>query len=202
MAIITPGEISALCRPISTDEEVALSLIAEAEREDIVPRIGGSVYARILNRKPDAREDDALGILLNGGQWETSSGEVRFLAGLKVAHAYLAYARIVRDGNILPTRYGARVKSEENSSEAVNAERQRQYRQVFASGDAYLIECLEYINANCAALGVPRVGALKSNRTRFRVIDSGRGCGPIFTGVAPKVATTTFNDDFNEDFDK
>ena len=174
-ALITAEEVSALARPIYADEEIVSSIIAESEREDIKPRIGDRLYLT-LKTKGAAELTNEESLLLNGGQWTSSNGDVHYLEGLKTALAYFVYSRIVRDGNIQSTRYGARIKSDENSTSTEDTERQRQYRQAFASADRYLAECLAFINRNSSALGeCGREKKMRSNRTKFRVVGTGGG---------------------------
>lgn len=198
--LITLQDINALCRPCYADEEIANAIIAEAMREDVRARIGDALYIRLITSEYDALTE-AERTLLDGGIWTDSTGNQHLLDGLKTALSYLVYARIVRDGNILPTRYGSRVKNDENSVESENQERQRQYRQVFASADAMLADCIAYINAKSDVLQVQTIGKMKSNRTRLRVFDSGRideVCIPVRKTASP----STFNEDFNNDYRK
>ncbi len=174
-ALITAEEVSALARPIYADEEIVSSIIAESEREDIKPRIGDRLYLTLKTKGVDELTNEE-SLLLNGGQWTSSNGDVHYLEGLKTALAYFVYSRIVRDGNIQSTRYGARIKSDENSTSTEDTERQRQYRQAFASADRYLAECLAFINRNSSALGeCGREKKMRSNRTKFRVVGTGGG---------------------------
>ena len=174
-ALITAEEVSALARPIYADEEIVSSIIAESEREDIKPRIGDRLYLTLKTKAVDELTNEE-SLLLNGGQWTSSNGDVHYLEGLKTALAYFVYSRIVRDGNIQSTRYGARIKSDENSTSTEDTERQRQYRQAFASADRYLAECLAFINRNSTALGeCGREKKMRSNRTKFRVVGTGGG---------------------------
>ena len=174
-ALITAEEVSALARPIYADEEIVFSIIAESEREDIKPRIGDRLYLTLKTKAVDELTNEE-SLLLNGGQWTSSNGDVHYLEGLKTALAYFVYSRIVRDGNIQSTRYGARIKSDENSTSTEDTERQRQYRQAFASADRYLAECLAFINRNSTALGeCGRDKKMRSNRTKFRVVGTGGG---------------------------
>ena len=168
--LILPAEVGELARPCYADDALLTQIIAESEREDIRPRIGAAIYVAL---KEASTEEDLTGgmrVLLLGGTWTDSAGKVRYLDGLKTALAYYVYGRVIRDGNITSTRYGAVIKSDENSNSASDtAERQRQYRQAFAAADTMLTEAVNYIIA--AQLGgcedVPRV---TSNRARMSVV--------------------------------
>lgn len=162
--LITYEELSLLARPCSTDREMAEAIIAEAQREDIRRRVGDAMYLAITQDLPETR----LRVLLDGGV--TATGEI--LTGIKTALAYYALARIVRDGNIQATTYGAVIKDDQYSVEAETQERQRQYRELFSIADRYMREVLEYLV--CHRTEFPEYRACKtdrsSNRMRIRVI--------------------------------
>lgn len=165
-AIITLSDINALARTCHADESIAASLIAEAERQDIKPKIGDALYLQITRDDVPAAYDT----LLDGGEWQQRDGTVRYLTGLRTALAYYAYARIIRDGNIQSTRFGAVIKTEDNSAESERAERQRQYREAFTTADGYMSEVMEYLSENAEAFGYARK-TMRANRCTLRVID-------------------------------
>lgn len=165
-AIITLSDINALARTCHADESIAASLIAEAERQDIKPKIGDAMYLQITRDEIPAAYDT----LLDGGEWQQRDGTVRYLTGLRTALAYYAYARIIRDGNIQSTRFGAVIKTEDNSAESERAERQRQYREAFTTADGYMSEVMEYLSENAEAFGYARK-TMRANRCTLRVID-------------------------------
>lgn len=165
-AIITLSDINALARTCHADESIAASLIAEAERQDIKPKIGDALYLQITRDEVPAAYDT----LLDGGEWQQRDGTVRYLTGLRTALAYYAYARIIRDGNIQSTRFGAVIKTEDNSAESERAERQRQYREAFTTADGYMSEVMEYLSENAEAFGYARK-TMRANRCTLRVID-------------------------------
>lgn len=141
---ITYEDISRLARPCTTEPELAEAMIAEAQRVELKPRLGDALYVAV-------GEDDKEGrfrTLLDGGQWKDRCGETRLLTGLRTALAYYALARIIRDGNIMPSTYGAVIKDDQYSAEAEKAERQRQYRELFAQADSYMAEVLQYLSHN------------------------------------------------------
>lgn len=165
--LITYAQISELARPCSTDDETAEAMIAEAQRVEIKPRIGDAVYLLITAETPDARFDT----LLNGGEWKDSCGKPRLLTGLRTALAYYALARIIRDGNIQATRYGAVVKDDQYSQDPEKTERQRQYRELFAQADSYMAEAVQYLAENCETFPEYQVrGRMRSNRTTIKII--------------------------------
>lgn len=173
--LILPAEVGELARPCYADDALLTQIIAESEREDIRPRIGAAIYVALKEAATDEDLTGGMRVLLLGGTWTDPAGKVRYLDGLKTALAYYVYGRVIRDGNITSTRYGAVIKSDDNSNSASDtAERQRQYRQAFAAADTMLTEAVNYIIA--AQLGgyedVPRA---TSNRARMSVIGAADG---------------------------
>lgn len=164
--LITYEAISLLARPCTTDKETAEALIAEAQRVELKPRLGDALYMKILEDVPEPRFD----ILLNGGEWKCEC-EPHLLTGIKTALAYYALARIIRDGNIQATTYGAVVKDDQYSAEAERAERQRQYRELFSQADSYMAEALTYLMKNCSDFPEYKAqGKMRSNRTTIKII--------------------------------
>ena len=165
--LITLQDINTLARPCTADADLADAFIAEAQRSDVRPRLGDAIYLQLAT----ADANTQVQFLRDGGTWTDSDGRQHLLIGVKTALAYYALARITRDGNIQATRYGAVVKDENYSAEAENAERNRQYRELFAQADDYMTECLEYIDAHRDAFpDCRRAGTRTSNRMTIRVI--------------------------------
>lgn len=165
--LITYEEISQLARPCSTDREMAEAMIAEAQRVELKPRLGDALYLKLM----EDNLADPYRLLLEGGRWESACKGPQLLTGVKTALAYYALARIVRDGNIQATTYGAVVKDDQYSADAERAERQRQYRELFSQADGYLAEVVQYLSSNCADFPEYTVrGKMRSNRTTIRVI--------------------------------
>lgn len=165
--LITLQDLNTLARPCTADADLADAFIAEAQRSDVRPRLGDAIYLKLVAAGADTPEQ----FLRDGGVWKDSKGNQRLLVGVKTALAYYALARITRDGNIQASRYGAVVKDDDYSVEAENAERNRQYRELFAQADAYMSECLEYIDAHRDAFpGCRQNRTRTSNRMTIRVI--------------------------------
>lgn len=169
--LITYEDITRLARPCSADEEMVSAMIAEAEREDLKRQIGDGMYIAVKADEPDPK----FKTLIEGGEWTDCSGKKHYLTGLKTALAYYVYARIVRDGNIQATRYGARIKDDDNSNEAYNAELQRQTREAFSSADLYMGEAIGYIKANRNIFSEYSCEEphMTSNRVQLRIIGAG-----------------------------
>lgn len=164
--LITYEEISHLARPCTTDQEMAEAMIAEAQRVEIKPRLGDALYLKLVEDTPE----DRFKVLLEGGVWESDCGK-SLLTGIKTALAYYALARIIRDGNIQATTYGAVIKDDQYSADAERTERQRQYRELFSQADSYMAEALSYLAKNCKAFSEYKAqGKMRSNRTTIRII--------------------------------
>ena len=165
--LITLQDINTLARPCTADADIADAFIAEAQRSDVRPRLGDALYLQLAT----AGVNTPAQFLRDGGIWMDSNGRQHLLVGVRTALAYYALARITRDGNIQASRYGAVVKDENYSAEAENAERNRQYRELFAQADDYMTECLEYIDAHRDAFpDCRRISSRTSSRMTIRVI--------------------------------
>ena len=176
--LILPAEVGQLARPCYADEALLTQIIAESEREDIRPRIGATLFVALKSTESDADLTGSLRILLLGGEWTDDSGRMHYLDGIKVALAYYTYGRVIRDGNITSTRYGAVIKSDDNSNSASdNAERQRQYRQAFDTADTMIVEAVNYITAMKVG-GYEDCPGIRSNRAKMSVIGNhSASCG-------------------------
>lgn len=161
--LITYEELGLLARPYTTEREMAEALIAEAQREDIRRRLGDALYLQLIKDVPE----DRFRFLLEGGEMDG-----RILTGIKTALAYYALARIIRDGNIQATTYGAVIKDDINSTEPIDTERRRQYRELFSSADGYMSEVLSFLDCHRKEYPEfqPCKADRKSNRMRIRVI--------------------------------
>lgn len=197
--LITYEEISQLARPCTTDEDMANAMIAEAQRVELKPRLGDALYLRLQNPDEDVvveggeasgasasygiivdADDDAptslseinpYRVLLEGGEWVDKQGGRNLLTGIKTALAYYALARIVRDGNIQATTYGAAVKDDQYSVEPEKTERQRQYRELFSQADSYMAEALSYLAHNRKTFPEYKACAkMRNNRMTIRTI--------------------------------
>ena len=184
--LILPAEVGQLARPCYADEALLTQIIAESEREDIRPRIGATLFVALKSTESDADLTGSLRILLLGGEWTDNSGRMHYLDGIKVALAYYTYGRVIRDGNITSTRYGAVIKSDDNSNSASdNAERQRQYRQAFDTADTMIVEAVNYITAMKVG-GYEDCPGIRSNRAKMSVIgnhSAACGCGSEHTTI-------------------
>jgi len=181
--LITYEEISLLARPCTTDQERAEAMIAEAQREDIRPRLGDALYIKLAfvedsEGKEDAQKTTELTgaykTLVEGGLWTDRAGKPRLAQGLKTALAYYALARIIRDGNVQATTYGAVVKDDQYSMDPERSERQRQYRELFAQADGYMNEVSAFLAENGDAIPEYKketpCATRRGSRTSIRII--------------------------------
>lgn len=148
--IISINDIRAI-RPIANniDEGRVNTYIREAELLDVMPSLGGTLYQR-FDEGADLTAEESL--LLNGGYYNEDCGGTWKIEGIKVAIAYFAYARFLRNNQINSTAYGVVVKMGEESSTA-------EYRAVAAQaaesqniGEAILTEAMRYwdkVSGNC-----------------------------------------------------
>jgi hypothetical protein len=165
--LISLADIHMLARPCSTDADAADSFIAEAQRTDVRPRISDAVYLMLFEHP----EDQHVITLWEGGVWRDRCNAPHVVTGLKTTLAYYALARIIRDGNIQATTYGAVVKDDSHSTEALTTERSRQYRELFAQADGYMSECLRYLDTHAEKFpGYTCAKKSPHNRMSIRVL--------------------------------
>lgn len=140
--IITMEDIQRV-RPLANNlcEAKVEIYIREAEHLDVLPILGAALYAR-LDQGEGLTEQEMT--LLEGGEYNADCGGVRHIQGVKVALAYFAYARLVRNNQVNVTPYGVvtKVGDESNPTE---------YRTVAAVcadaqniGEALLAEAMRY----------------------------------------------------------
>lgn len=165
--LISPSEVRELSRPCYADDEIIQICIEEAELLDIKSALGDTLFVRILQN----RDTDNLGILIEGGSYYDRCGNKKMFAGLKKATAYYAYARVVKNGNAVQTRFGHVIKSDDYSEPSDLKNRLQAYNDAFSVADQYLKECLNYLIAN--KLLFPEYkgfGRIKNNRVIFKKI--------------------------------
>lgn len=163
--LITSSEVLELARSMSTniDKSNIETFIDESEQLDVKPAIGDQMFIKLL-------EGISFGRLMNGGRYE-SNGKSYMFSGLKKALAYYVYARLVKNGNGVQTRFGFVQKDDEYSSKSDLKERIAAYNDAFFIADKYLKECLRYMEANPTVF--PEYigkGVLKTNRVKFKVV--------------------------------
>lgn len=161
--LISRRDVDALARPCLADDKEAERFIEEAERIDVAPQIGAEIYLKI-KESPRDYED-----LLTGGVWRTEGGQTQVFAGLRVALAYYAYARIVKNGGHVASRFGFTEKRDEYSNHVELKQRTAEANDAYDVACEYMRGCVAYIKANakrfelstCAGVGLKNTASPK-----------------------------------------
>ena len=162
--LINAKEAAELSRPNYADSSIINACIEEAEQLDIKAALGDSLFLRLLN------SDSDLGILMEGGEYERC-GERRVFPGLKKTLAYYIYARVVKNGSSVQTRFAFVNKQDDHSNTSDFKDRMQAYNDAFSIADRYLKQCLDYILANKELFPDYRGhGRIKNNRVVTRII--------------------------------
>lgn len=142
--LITYNEAFELTRKMSVhiDKDKIDSFIREAENMDLKPVLGDKLLYAVKNNPSE------FAVLLNGGMYKTTSGDVHTFEGLKSALAYFTFARFVRNGDGNVTRSGFTLKDNEHSVRASEAEKERTYNDTKAIADRYLSECMDFVRVD------------------------------------------------------
>lgn len=137
--IIQPEEVGILARPISQhiDREQLVAYITEVEQLQIRSALGGVLFSNIK------QSSSAFAIILNGGIDEC--GEVS--GGIRKAVAYYVYARIIREGGTIPTRWGAVEKNDEYATRIDQERKNTIHRECTNIADTYMAEVINYSKA-------------------------------------------------------
>lgn len=140
--LIKSEDISRLSRPIgaSIKSERVDGFIDEAEMMSVKPIIGDALYLDLLDNIDTPCE--AYNLLLGGGKYTSSDGQTKVLRGLRVATAYYAYARVVKNNAINVTSFGTVFKSDEHSQNIDNKQILRIYDDAINYGNLMMNEVL------------------------------------------------------------
>lgn len=177
-------DINARARACYADEEIARRFIDEAEFLDIRPLLGDELLNEIrviINGGTfDQTFDATFGgeiakgrfrDLLDGCEYRDRCGRLRIFRGLRIAECYFAYARIVRGGSSVQTRFGFVQKREEYSDLAEIRQRSAAYNEAFGTADAYLAEARMFLEANADKYPEwPCSARLRNNRIKVKRI--------------------------------
>lgn len=145
MSIITIEEAKTLGRPIGKVSDAKIECyISEVEQTIIKPAIGDDLFLQVKSADGDLSDD--LQTLLSGGVY-TIRDQRRCFVGLKVAMAYFVCAQNVISGDFESTRYGMVVKQGEYSNHVTQSERSDLYNSIYATANAYLRECVAFLQA-------------------------------------------------------
>lgn len=139
--------------------------IHESELLDILPAIGAELYRRYsqlgeVDVDVDVQLQDEQGNpiyildegelpeeeykLLNGGFYTDCTGQVRRFEGLKAAHAYLSYARFVRNHSTQVTPFGVVQKMGDDSNAASDRNIAGVCKDAERIGQAHLQDAVAY----------------------------------------------------------
>lgn len=170
--IIQPEEVGILARPISQhiDREQIASYITEVEQLQVRSNLGSVLYTEIK------QSSSAFDIILNGGIDEV--GEVS--GGLRKAVAYYVYARIIREGSTIATRFGAVEKTDEYSMRIEQERKNTIARECTNIADTYMAEVIRYAKA-CGWLTTEGTNA---TRRMAYVVGDGAQAKAVASGVA------------------
>lgn len=137
--IITPEEVGALSRPISQhiDHAQISAYITEVEQLIIRPALGDYLFGEVKNNAVYYH------ILIHGGK--DAYGNI--CGGLRKAVAYYTYARIIKQGATIPTRFGAVEKTDEHSVRMEQERKDNIFRECSNIADAYMMEVVKYAKA-------------------------------------------------------
>lgn len=127
--------------------------IKEVEDAYILPAIGVTTYER-LDSHPQGEpytEEDA--ILLNGGYYDRpkpcGEGTERDRCyGLRLATAYYAYARVLKNNQLNVTAFGVTMKQGYQSQPVDDKDITDAVTEAYKMGDHYLQSCIRYFKRN------------------------------------------------------
>lgn len=119
-------------------------VIEEAEKHDVLPDIGASLYRDVDEHRNDVRHQK----LLEGGYYGEGE-DICYFRGLLVTISYFALARAIWAGDLTITAYGNRVLESENSNPASLEEKQRTAASLRRLGNECLGETKRYIQHCC-----------------------------------------------------
>jgi hypothetical protein len=129
-------------RPIALnldDEKRLNTYIDEAEKLDVMPAIGVSLYKDINDNPTNHAE------LLSGGYYDDDK---RYFEGLKAAICMLAYYRFSLNNAVNITPFGVQRKSALDSEPVDDKTLFRHANEAKNTGFEYLQQCVDYINFN------------------------------------------------------
>ena len=147
--LITPSEVINSGRPMGgkIDEKRLLSYIAEVEQMYIKPVLGDALLLDLLQHGED---NEKYILLLSGGTYTDSNGDIYSFLGLKVCIAYYVFAKNVMVGDFQTTRYGVVMKDSDYASHISSKERADCYNDTLEVANCYLQDCVRY----CKHVGI------------------------------------------------
>ena len=142
---------------INVAPEAVEPFIEDVEKQDVIPVIGADLY---FNMETD-RDNEDYTVLLRGGTYTDHCGKTKYIRGLIVAVAYLAYARMLIFGDIQYTAFGAVLKNAQYSQHVGETDKIRASDAARQIGRAALQDVADYLasrsqDACCRAPSVSR----------------------------------------------
>lgn len=176
--LILPDELKKAFQ-LSThiDDVKLLRMIDEAEQLHVKPRTGDGLYADLLGWQSSLDKEGypaEYATLMQGGEYDAATPcggtERRTFRGLAAATAYYAYSRVVKrmDDNV--TRFGLMNKSDDYSARPELKEKLAAEKDALAIGDAYMADCLLYVESHRAAFPLFRKAGKAKNRLNIKII--------------------------------
>ena len=152
--LLTTAQFMTLARPTSIhlDDADVSAYIRECEDAYIIPAVGYPVFKAAVESEGstwDRMFDGTFSalVMLDGGEWIDSDGEVRYLNGLRKALAYYVHARMGRADGAILSRTG-QMRHRDDYADHVREDKGSQYNDVMDMADAYLSEVVHYMHSH------------------------------------------------------
>ena len=166
--LISLADISANVRPCYADEQLADTCITEAQNVDLRSQLGDTLWSVLFTEGQSQR----IVRLLDGCEFEQCGcNTTRLHFGLRRVLCYYAYARIVRSGTNVQTRFGMVAKTDEYSERTSLKERVAVASDALATADRYMADVVEFLRVNASDYPEYSAGGrMMANNSRFRMI--------------------------------
>lgn len=136
--IITPQDITNLCRFTDLDDADLERFIETAENVDLKIQLGCELLEKVRNNPEEYAE------LLNGGSYKDKDGGFFTFSGLKKALAHYVYARAAKQSTAILSRTGLVDKFADYSTRSDEKARETVAKEVRDVADYYMREVLQY----------------------------------------------------------
>lgn len=173
--ITNPDTVKTSIRYISSniDNTKIEAFIEESQSLDIKNALGDNLYIdlmRYINKSENYVKNEYYDNLIAGGIYEYCSHSYEF-SGLKKTLCYFVYARLVKHGDGVITRFGFVNKQDPNSAKSEFKEKLAEYTDAFRIAEEYMNECLNFIKRN------------KSNFPKWELHSIKPRRGPVFIKI-------------------
>lgn len=166
--LIDHSDLNKYTKPISNlrDMESDKFAINEAQQMDIKPVITDAILLDLLEYiGQDDTPDETRNTLLNGGTYEYK-GIKYYLSGLKAAHAYYTYSRLVANSFDL-TRFGSVQRNDQYSTNTADLQRKTLQNDARDTANIYMEECIQFIKSHPDTFNF---GSTETKTTKFLTI--------------------------------